>query len=71
MKHTYSPERDIKEKKKLLSDFGFCITAEIELLLTEAKTDVERENLVLGLLHKKFDKKEQLEKQTRVKEAKS
>ena len=44
-----SKAKDIRLKKKLLTDFGFRITKEIEGNLEQAGSDIERENYVLGL----------------------
>lgn len=46
-----SRAKDIRLKKKLLTDFGFRITKEIEDNLEQAGSDIERENYVLGLIH--------------------
>lgn len=46
-----SKAKDIRLKKKLLTDFGFRITKEIEDNLEQAGSDIERENYVLGLIH--------------------
>lgn len=54
--------KDIELKKKLLTDFGFCITKEIEDNLEQAGSDIKRENYVLGLIHGFFDRREEAEK---------
>ena len=50
--------KDIRAKKKLLKDFGFIITPELEHQLTTAENSVQRENLVLGLIHGKFNERD-------------
>ena len=55
-------EKDIRDKKKLLRDFGFVITKEIEDHLESAESDIKRENYVLGILKDFFDKKEEAER---------
>lgn len=54
--------KDIELKKKLLTDFGFCITKEIEDNLEQARSDIKRENYVLSLIHGFFDRREEAEK---------
>lgn len=49
---------DIRAKKRLLKDFGFIITPELEQQLINAESTVQRENLVLGLIHGKFNKRD-------------
>ena len=58
MEHAQNPtakKKDITAKKKLLSDFWFIITPELEQLLWDAENDVQRENLVLGIIHHRFE----------------
>ena len=50
--------KDIRAKKKLLKDFGFIITPELEQQLITAENSVQRENLVLGLIHGKFNERD-------------
>lgn len=52
---TYVRQKDINAKKRLLRDFGFPLTQELEYLLESAESDIQRENLVLGIIHHKFD----------------
>lgn len=59
-----SRTKDIRAKKRLLTDFGFQITKEIEDNLEQAGTDIERENYVLGLIHGFFDRREEADRHT-------
>ena len=59
-----SKAKDIRLKKKLLTDFGFRITKEIEDNLEQAGSDIERENYVLGLIHGFFDRRQEADRHT-------
>ena len=59
-----SRAKDIRLKKKLLTDFGFRITKEIEENLEQAGSDIERENYVLSLIHGFFDRREEAGRHT-------
>lgn len=59
-----SRTKDIRAKKRLLTDFGFQITKEIEDNLEQAGSDIERENYVLGLIHGFFDRREEADRHT-------
>lgn len=59
-----SRAKDIRAKKRLLTDFGFRITKEIEDNLEQAGSDIERENYVLGLIHGFFDRREEADRHT-------
>lgn len=59
-----SKAKDIRLKKKLLTDFGFRITKEIEASLEQAGSDIERENYVLSLIHGFFDRREEADRHT-------
>lgn len=65
----HKKQKDIRMKKRLLKDFGFIITPEIDDLFKTAKNEVQRENLVLGLIHDKLDKKDAQESQKRIEDA--
>lgn len=59
-----SRTKDIRAKKRLLTDFGFQITKEIEDNLEQAGSDIERENYVLSLIHGFFDRREEADRHT-------
>lgn len=59
-----SRTKDIRAKKRLLTDFGFQITKEIEENLEQAGSDIERENYVLGLIHGFFDRRQEAGRHT-------
>lgn len=59
-----SRSKDIRAKKRLLTDFGFQITKEIEENLEQAGSDIERENYVLGLIHGFFDRRQEADRHT-------
>ena len=65
----HKKQKDIRMKKRLLKDFGFIITPEIDDLFKTAQNEVQRENLVLGLIHDKLDEKDAQESRKRVEEA--